>query len=1818
MAQRRFLPSFARSAFVLLLIVSGVIQLGGPDRLMALPPTAAPLPIRLTQPPVEPPGPSSRRSGVTVSEIHYHPAPRTDGRVVEFIEVYNSMPWFEELGGWKITGSVDFTFPEGFVLPSQGYVAIAASPADLVAVTGATNVLGPYSGSLPHSSGSLKLRHRTGAVFGEYTYADRAPWPAAADGYGPSLILARPSIGSLNPGAWEPSRFSGGSPSRPEPTNAAALPPVRINELLAPAPNGEGDAGFVELINLSDATVTLAGMTLSDVSTSDRYVVPKGITLSAGARRTFTASQLGFSPSYQGGTLCLRESAGGVVVDLVRYGPLEPGIAWGRIPDGGPRFGRLAVATPGIANANALESPVIFNEVMYHPPGGNPDDEFIELHNPGSTDVDLSGWKVGGGISATLPAGTRLAAGGYGVLTRNADRLLAIHPKLNASAVLATFTGGLSNSGESLELLKPVSVIEPGTNTSGTIFTTNQVLVQVEEFTYGTGGRWGKWSDGGGSSLELIHPRNDRDEAASWADSDETHKSDWVTVESTGNLDNGASDAPTGLELLLYGPGECLLDQIEVISVSNTNLIANAGFESGTNTWAFQGNHGATSLEEGEGFQSTRSLHVRASGAGTTGPNRVRTAFSVRPTTGKTGTIRAKARWLKGSPNLLLRLHGNWLDASTNILATRDFGTPGAPNSRRVPDPVPSISGVRHDPILPTPSQAVRVVAHAGSANGLNRLSLFWRVDPTGATNEVVMSHHGGGVYSGVIPGQANGAMVAYRIEATDAGPAGAAASFPSDAPVRECLIRWGDTHVAGALGGYHVWMTQATFNRWSKREKLSNDPLDVTVAYGNSRVIYNAGGQYSGSPYHAPSYSTPTSANCDYLLSYPADDSLLGEQEMELLQPGNGGGDATCQGEQHAYWLAEQLGIPACHRRPIMLYVNGVRRGIVYDDAQQPGREMAAQWFPDDPDGEVHKIQLWFEFDATGSSFNNVGANLARYTTTGGVKKTARYRWTWPLRAFGEDPNNYTNLFRLVDAVNTSATGDPYTRTLLHATDVDNWFRTHVVEHLVGNNDSYSYGGGQNMYAYKPQFGPWKLMIWDIDFAFSSADARSQMDNIGGREIGPVNTHPPFTRLYWQAMQDAANGPLRADRSNPIIDARYNGIRTNGATTISSGSNIKSFIANRRSYLLGLLTNKAAPLSFVINGGTDFTATVSPLTLSGTAPLEARKILLNGSPIEVTWTTLTNWTYRVGLKTGTNSFVLAALDATGNSLTNRPASLNIRFEGASADPTGLVAINELLPVPAVPGTGFIELANRSPFPVDLSGWRLDGVGFTFPTGSIINGGGFGVLVEDPFQFADLFLPLIVPLGVYPGRLSPKGETLRLVAPGVPPLADVVVDTLTYGTSFPWPDEVALGASLQRTTTKSDHNRVVGWNAVDLTAGSSPASLASSAQANTLPPLATSWPNLRINELLVINQTGATDSTGQRGAWMELFNDGPGTVTLTNLFLSIDPTQLLQWRFPLAAKIAPGGFLQVWLDQRSTISSATEPHANFKPEASGGTLYLSQVSNGRAVVLDYLTYGPATRDIAIGSLPDGSPENRLLLTRPTPNASNSGTASPLRVRINEWMARNDSTIRDPADGAYNDWFELVNLGTDTAQLGGCFLSTSTNDWQQFLIPAGFSIPAGGRLLVWADKKPGANTGLDALHTSFKLSASGGDLGLFAPNGVAIDLIHYGAQIADVSEGRVPEGGDTILALPGASPGSVNQPPAPVVFAIQVDREFATVSWSSVPGLVYQLEGAPDLAGQRWSAVGTPQTAGGNTLTAIEPLRVGDANGARFYRVRITP
>jgi hypothetical protein len=1845
----------------------------------------------------EPLGPSSRCGPLVISEIMYHPTNRPDGRNLEFLEIYNSQDWAEDVSGCRLSGQVSFTFPTNTIMPAKSYLLLAASPADVRAVYGLSTVLG-YTGLLNNGSGAIRLKNRQGGVVLDATYSGDPPFPAAADGAGHSLVLARPSLGEGNPLAWAASDRVGGSPGTNETATANPHRTVLINELLAhPEPP---DLDYLELFNYSTQNVNLAGCVLTDDPTTNKFRFPTNTVLQGRGYLVLDESRLGFALSSGGETVYLINSNGTRVIDAVRFPGQAKGISYGRYPDGAPGFHELVERTPGTNNARLLVREVVINEIMCDPISGLADDEYVELYNRGTNAVNLSGWRLRGGISFNFPATAALPPGGYLVVAHSAARLISTYPSLNLANTVGDYSGSLGNSGDTVKLLMPDDVVT--TNLAG-VPLTNKIHAVADEVSYRTGGRWGRYTDGGGSSLELVDPRGDHRLAPSWAPSDETGKSGWVTIEKTGVLDNGA-DTANSVQIVMLGAGECLVDNVEVIPSGSGNLVSNSTFEAGLDGWVAQGTHDRSGLELAGGYgDNGRCLHVCASGHGDTGANRIRYNLATSLAPGSTATLRMRVRWLKGWPEILIRLRGNYLEATGNTLTTRALGTPGLANSRALANSPPAIVDVQHSPVLPAASQPVLVSARVHDPDGLSGLTLKYRVDPSTNFTALAMGYNGAGYYSATIPAQAAGALVAFSIEAKDNHPVRATATFPDDAPRRECLVRWGEPSPPGngSFGTYRYWITQATIDHWSTREKLSSDPLDGTFAY-NGRVIYNVGGLYSGSPWHAPGWNSPVGNGCDYELVFPPDDQLMGNEQIKLLMPGNGGGEGSAQCETHAYWIASELGIPFNYARHVNLFVNGQQRNQVYVDSQQPNSDFMKEWFPDSDGGDLYKMVFWYEFDDAGLGFSSAtGVSLGNFTTTGGVKKLARYRWNWLKRAAADSANNYTNLFALVDAANTGQTGDAYTALIQSVVNVDEWARFFMLEKLVSNGDSYGNGGGQNLYGCKPAGDLWRMLIWDIDFAFGGSPT-SDMFGWSDAPLARLFTHPPFQRAYYRAMLDTVNGPIQSSRSNPILDARYAAFAANGINPASPQAT-KDFLSQRRTNMLASLASVAAPFAVTSNGGNDFGTNRNIITLAGTAPVEVNTITINGAAYPVTWTSLSNWTVRLALAGGTNALLVQGLGSAGALVAGASDTIKVNFTGPVEWPQDKLVINEIMYNPTVPNASYLEIHNTAVSNAfDLTGYRLDGVGFTFSMGTVIQPGSFVVVAKNRQVFAATYGSGIAVAGEFAGSLDNDGETISLVKPGPTPAEDLVIDSVCYHNGPPWPTGANGGGySLQLIDPLQDHNRVANWyggptdtgpwhlivtnglvsgsNLVIWLDGSGDAYLdelsvvpqsgalaglnivsnggfeeafgngwtfvgtnmaGSSIDTNvfhsgksslhvastgaggtskniqqllpaaalgvtntlsywfrpgtsgtnltvrsypgsflrTMVPLQPStnlalrctpgatnlaratlpaFPPLWVNEILPQNLNGLTNSLGEANPWVELFNSGTNTLDLTGFFLSDDFSALSQWAFPTNATIGPGQFLLVWLDGPAAPSTTDELHASFRPQPTSESLVLSRLVNGLPLIMDYLKYSLPIPGWSCGSIPDGNPLGRRSLFYATPGASNNPALAPLAVLVNEWMADNSATVIDPADDQLDDWFELYNPGTNTANLEGCFLTDDPANKYQFRIPAGCIIPPGGYLLVWADNDTGLNQ-LDRadLHVNFKLSKSGETIGLFASDGSPIDVITFGPQLTDVSQGRFPDGSASICFLTNATPGSPNliaQTNTPPVLAPLPDR-----------------------------------------------------------------
>jgi hypothetical protein len=137
------------------------------------------------------------------------------------------------------------------------------------------------------------------------------------------------------------------------------------------------------------------------------------------------------------------------------------------------------------------------------------------------------------------------------------------------------------------------------------------------------------------------------------------------------------------------------------------------------------------------------------------------------------------------------------------------------------------------------------------------------------------------------------------------------------------------------------------------------------------------------------------------------------------------------------------------------------------------------------------------------------------------------------------------------------------------------------------------------------------------------------------------------------------------------------------------------------------------------------------------------------------------------------------------------------------------------------------------------------------------------------------------------------------------------------------------------------------------------------------------------------------------------------------------------------------------------------------------------------------------------------------------------------------MAGNTSTVTDPLDGQFDDWFELHNSSTDPVDLSDFTLTDNLDNPAKWTIPTGTTIPAGAFLLVWADEQPDQNGYSQDLHADFKLSLNGEAIGLFTPNGILVDSVEFGAQTNDISEGRWPDAAPARHFMSTPTPGTPN-------------------------------------------------------------------------------
>ena len=172
-------------------------------------------------------------ANLVVSELHYHPAApvraaelavSADKDDYEFVELQNISAGYVDLNGVQFTEGVHFNFavsPIQQLAPGGRVLVVKNRPAFEARYGVGLPVAGEFTDltSLSNNGERLALTGPAGTIR-DFDYDDAAPWPAAADGGGASLVLIAPAANPEHAIAanWRASFDRGGTPGGDEST----------------------------------------------------------------------------------------------------------------------------------------------------------------------------------------------------------------------------------------------------------------------------------------------------------------------------------------------------------------------------------------------------------------------------------------------------------------------------------------------------------------------------------------------------------------------------------------------------------------------------------------------------------------------------------------------------------------------------------------------------------------------------------------------------------------------------------------------------------------------------------------------------------------------------------------------------------------------------------------------------------------------------------------------------------------------------------------------------------------------------------------------------------------------------------------------------------------------------------------------------------------------------------------------------------------------------------------------------------------------------------------------------------------------------------------------------------------------------------------------------------------------------------------------------------------------------------------------------------------------------------------------------------------
>lgn len=599
---------------------------------------AEPCPLRLTELMYHPRNPDPAQTHWTAADF-------------EFIELRNTGTATLGLDGLRFTDGITFDFTLGAVrtMAPGSFVLVVANRAAFAArypAVPATCIAGEFMAlanwpaqTLADDGERVRLVDGLDRDVLNFAYGDGCEWPLAADGAGHSLVplqLDNQSEALECGGNWRAGAYRDGSPGAIDPVT---LRDVVINEIVAHTDYSnavlpEYDSNdWLELFNCTAAPIGLGDWYLSDRADDLKFwPIPATNLLADGGRIVFdeiygfhSPITNGFGLNKAGDQVFLSYLPGDRrdrVADAVRFDGQENGVSLGRYPDGEPCTYAMP-PSPGAANLAPLPS-VVISELMFHPPDTNAADEaaaeFVELYNPQAVTANLwsidGPWRLAGGVSRSLPAGTSLAPGArlalvaFDPASNSAARatFLAAYALTNGEVrLLGPYDGKLNNRGERVALEKPLAPDLPGDPL---------LWVVVDDVIYADRAPWPAGADGTGRALARADARISGRDPRNWYTAPPTpgRPPDRVTL--AAPEDDGIVWAPGPLTLrAVVDPGQAAAPPAQVAFEEGTNTLGAPAAAPFAYDWSIP-NPGRyalrAALTDAEGTWTSRTVSVTA------------------------------------------------------------------------------------------------------------------------------------------------------------------------------------------------------------------------------------------------------------------------------------------------------------------------------------------------------------------------------------------------------------------------------------------------------------------------------------------------------------------------------------------------------------------------------------------------------------------------------------------------------------------------------------------------------------------------------------------------------------------------------------------------------------------------------------------------------------------------------------------------------------------------------------------------------------------------------------------------------------------------------------------------------------------------------------------------------------------------------------------------------------------------------------------------------------------------------------------------------